>query len=221
VSKTVLPPVRFRPSSPKPTREVPRIILWFQLASLAAAGYVFSGCSLAGSGSETDGSETRGVVPTVSSVTETARPTCGRPSLLKREESIESEPAARVGPLLFVLGGGPRAETAYLRGYPTKELLHLTEGVESPLSLQGWRCPDEKPLRFWYREGPPFAEVPVPRNALETTGDLIARLEPHDRSIDYTGYMLFTSTGIWDIAVLSEGRVTGHVVIKVIAGLTN
>jgi len=98
-------------------------------------------------------------------------------------------------------------------------LLHLAERLESPLSLQGWRCPDGKPLRFWYREGLPFAEVPVSRKALETTGDLIAPLEPHDRSIDYTGYMLLTSTGTWDVAVFSNGRAIGHVVIEVVPGL--
>jgi hypothetical protein len=95
----------------------------------------------------------------------------------------------------------------------------LTEGVESSLALQGWRCPDGKPLRFWYREGLPFTEVPVSRKALETTGDLVAPLEPHNRSIDYTGYMLFTSTGTWDVAVLSGARAIGHVVIDVVAGL--
>lgn len=154
-----------------------------------------------------------------SSTTSSARPLCGPPSPLRPESSIESEPAARVGQLLFLaLGSGPRAETAYIPGYPTKELLHLTEGLESPLALQGWRCSDGRPLRFWYREGLPFAEVPVSRKALETTGDLIAPLEPHDRSIDYTGYMLFTSTGTWDVAVLSGDRVIGHVVIEVVAG---
>jgi hypothetical protein len=30
--------------------------------------------------------------------------------------------------------------------------------------------------------------------------------------------MLFTSTGTWDDAVLSDGRVIGHVVIEVVAG---
>lgn len=189
--------------------------------ALATAGYVLSGCTLAGSGSETGGSETRRVAPTgAAGPTETARPVCGPPSLLSAEESVESEPAARVGELLFfAFGSGPRAQTAYIPGYPTKVLLHLTEGLESPLSLQGWRCPNGRPLRFWYREGLPFTDVPVSRRALETTGDLIAPLEPYTRSVDYTGYMLFTSRGTWDVAVLSHGRAIGHVVIEVVAGL--
>ena len=192
-----------------------RISVFVQFLGLVSAVSGFSGCSL--TGSRNDGSATRPSVHSGDSTTIGARPICGASTPLRA--SIEGLPGARVGPLLFfALGKGPRAETAYVPGYPTKVRLRLTEELGSSLALQGWRCADEKPLRFWYREDLPFVDVPVSRKALETTGDLVASLEPHDRPIDYTGYMLFTSTGKWDIAVLSRGRAIGHVVIRVVAG---
>ena len=120
-----------------------------------------------------------------------------------------------MGPLwvLRMASEGP-AVLPFLPGYPTKVRVYLTERPRTRLTLRGWRCRDQTPLRFWYRDRLPFASVPVSRRALETTGDLVAAFPARSVPADYTGYMLFSSAGRWNVQVRGGARVLGNVVLE-------
>lgn len=160
---------------------------------------------------------------------------CGDPTPVVK---LGSGYAAPAGPLLFAgrFRGG-RAEITDFKPGPYKVPIHPQTALEAPVTMQGWRCSDGHPLRFWYKDrGDPFWEIQ--HESLETVGDLIATLEPagvsasdqvvdplgevHTRlggiRIGYGGYILFTSPGTWKVSVLQQGHVLGSVVFLVTEG---
>jgi hypothetical protein len=98
----------------------------------------------------------------------------------------------------------------------------VRERLPLPVALRGWRCRDDRPLHFWYRQE---GEVPLPRNPaspeeLERAGDVVATLSgvPTMPSIPgYHGHFLFSAVGKWVGAVAVGGRRVGSLVVKVTA----
>jgi hypothetical protein len=130
-----------------------------------------------------------------------------------------------LGPLFFVgfdgsVDGGA-VISDYLPGYPTKVLIQPVESFATPITVQGWRCANGSPMRFWYHGGSPFASVPVTPQALASTGDSALTLQPTAATstsgllLAYTGYMHFTATGTWKISVSQGGRQLGSAILRV------
>ncbi len=145
---------------------------------------------------------------------------CGDPTPLVK---VGQGYAAPAGPLRFAGSfRAGRAEIGDFRpGVPYKLPIQLQLGLETPLTLQGWRCSDGHALRFWYRKsGDPFWELQHGKT-LETLGDLIATLEPAGVSEPgqpppgYGGYFLFTNLGKWKVSVAQQGQLLGSVVFLV------
>jgi hypothetical protein len=163
----------------------------------------------------------------------TAAPTvaaCGTPSPRVADPTGVTAPGNRLGPLMIVSGfaasGSPTPE---LIGAPTKVLIHPAAPFDQPITLTGARCSDGQPVRFWYgpaHQGTPFVmgpqSTPVPEAVLAQTGELRVDIEPAPKScgscgagLDYTGYMLFTTTGTWRVRGQSGGRDIGEIIILV------
>ena len=127
----------------------------------------------------------------------------------------------RAGPLLFGFYTDPnapaptRAHSVFLSGYPTKVVVFRDRRrpLAHALTLRGFDCATGKSLRFWYRDGVPFASVPVSQAQLETTG-VLAQVFPAARPALH-GYMLFTAAGRWKINVWQGRRRLGAVVVQV------
>jgi hypothetical protein len=108
----------------------------------------------------------------------------------------------------------------FVPGYPTKVLILPFTSLQAAVTLQGWRCADGQPLRFWYGGGVPFTSLPASEAVLASTGDLVATLEPQPTPsmggrMSYPGYMLFTAPGAWKVVVRRNGSVLGSVVFFV------
>ncbi len=151
------------------------------------------------------------------SVVPSARP-CGKPTQLEQVSQGYGVPA---GPLWFFPAVGKRQTTGQIRfvpGVPTKIPIEPKTLLQSSVSLRGWRCSDGKPLRFWYKAGLPFAPIPNAA-ALEKSGDVLATLEPSGSRdgvpVGYTGYLLFTSSGKWNVSVSQQGHPDADVVFDV------
>ncbi len=151
---------------------------------------------------------------------------CGDPTPLVKFGPGYAAPA---GPLLFAEPPGD-----FRPGVPRKVPIQPRVALETPVTLQGWRCSDGHPLRFWYRQrGDPYWELQHGKT-LETLGDVIATLEPagvseasevvdasgevHKRfagPIGYGGYLLFTCPGKWKVSVVQQKQLLGSVVFLV------
>jgi hypothetical protein len=106
-----------------------------------------------------------------------------------------------------------RSSADFQPGYPTKVAIHATDSA----TLSGRRCADGTPLRFWYREGtPPLGALPASVSKLETTGDLVAQLQP-DSSPDesYAGYILFPEAGDYLLTTGAPGS-SGDLVLQAV-----
>ncbi|MDQ6709219.1 MAG: hypothetical protein M3Z11_01540 [Candidatus Dormibacteraeota bacterium] len=115
----------------------------------------------------------------------------------------------RVGPLFFS-GFDPATRQAVIPDfdpkYPTKMVIQPTAPLKEPLKLQGWRCGNGERLRFEYG-----ASWNVPVAKLEPAG-----AADNGTPVGYTGYMLFTAAGTWEIAVSgSQNQVVGSAVFLV------
>ncbi len=137
---------------------------------------------------------------------------CGSPSPVDPQRHL-----AVVGPLLFAGGFGPHAIVGdFEPGVATKVGITALRHLSVPVELRGWDCASGQPLRFWYKDGYPFAlGSTVSAAQLATTGDLVAVLEPTDQNI-YPGYMLFTHAGLWKVAVTQNGQPPRSVVFAVL-----
>ena len=185
---------------------------------------MIAGCVLAGSLSAC----VQATPPSASS--EGAAVACGTPSPRVADPTGVTSPGNRLGPLLIVTGFGVSGSPAPVPiGAPTKVLIHPVEPFDQPITLTGARCADDQPLRFWYgsaHQGTPFTlgpqSTPVSETVLAQTGDLSAEIAPAPpgcsgcgAGLDATGYMLFTTTGIWRVRGQSGGRDIGEIVIFV------
>ena len=72
--------------------------------------------------------------------------------------------ATRVGPLTI-------HPYPYQPGYPVKVIIHRVATLDAPLSLRGWRCVDQRPLRFWYRDTDLPIGIPASDHDLRRIGD--------------------------------------------------
>jgi hypothetical protein len=155
---------------------------------------------------------------------------CGAPSPKVADPTGVTSPGYRIGPLMlagFAVETAPSSPVPV--GGPTKVLIHPVEAFDQPITLSGARCSDGQPLRFWYgpvHQGTPFSlgprSTPVPEAVLAQTGELSVRIEPHSGTatnaagtFDYTGYMLFTTTGTWRVRAQSSGRGFDEAVVLV------
>lgn len=117
---------------------------------------------------------------------------------------------------------GPLHLTASWRSHfsptvPTKVLIAYFDPVTKPATLRGERCTDQYRLRFWYRDGLPFAqgELPVSPDRIGRTGDLEVLLEPHSTRTFLPGYMMFNSAGRWRLWTTQGDQSTASVTIEV------
>jgi hypothetical protein len=123
---------------------------------------------------------------------------------------ITSDTLPAIGPLRF--GVYP-----YHPGYPTKTLIRARYNQDDSLTLTGFLCDgDGRRLRFWYHDGGTPGAVPMTEQQLLTAGDLIASLRPLPAGNDHTGYFLFSTAGVWAVAVTKGSEQLGVVLIDAI-----
>jgi len=154
----------------------------------------------------------------------TATP-CGTPSSKVADPTGVTSLGYRLGPLILAGVGTDGTSPSSPRpiGAPTKVVIHPVEKIDQPITLSGARCSDGQALRFWYRWGTPFilgpGSTPVPEAVLVSTGDTSVEIRAGggaaNGGVDYTGYMLFPTTGTYRVRAQSAGRDLGEVVLIV------
>lgn len=155
--------------------------------------------------------------------TATSSLACGQPSPLVDLPGDPTMNVARAGPVAFRDFHRDEQVAAiadYVPGYPTKVLILPFTSLRAAVTLQGWRCADGQPLRFWYEGGVPLTSLPASEATMTRTGDLLATLPPQltpsmGGRMSYPGYMLFTSPGTWKVVVRQDGKLLGSVVFLV------
>jgi hypothetical protein len=149
-----------------------------------------------------------------------ARDVCASgPSVLKPDPLFPGSLSAQAGPLAFRGGSTSLQNDAvidvFTRGAPTKVLIVPLRPLTTEVWLQGWRCSDHRALYFHYGEG-----GPGPHNTteqLERFGTANPRFGPTTRGVTgdgasgFTGYILFTSPGLWEVDVLDATGRLGYV----------
>jgi hypothetical protein len=154
-------------------------------------------------------------------VTPTSAP-CDAPAQKIADPTGVTAPGYRLGPVMlagFSVEGSPSSPRPI--GAPTKVLIHPVEKIDQPITLAGTRCSDGQPLRFWYRGGTPFTlgpgSTPVPEAVLATTGDSSVEVKSGGggAGADYTGYMLFPTTGTYRVRAQSAGHDLDEVIVSV------
>lgn len=179
-----------------------------QAAMLTAMVIILSGCSQTATSGR----------PTPTGATK-----CGQPSGLVSYAGHQAWLGAVAGPLFFS-AFSPGQTTAVLKdfasGYPYKVLVQPMQPLSKTVKLMGWNCSTNKPLRFWYRDGLPFAHVPAGPAEFAVAGDLVATFSPSSgdssgQPSGYTGYMLFTQPGQWKVSVEESGTMIGSAVFLV------
>jgi len=118
--------------------------------------------------------------------------------------------ARSLGGLLWFAGGG------YMQGYATKVLIAAKPHARRRrVVLRGWRCSDRRPVRFWYRNAYlPFSGQ-VSDSVLASTGDLGLKVRLRDmrrHRWQMTGYLMFSSPGMWIVKAYVGSRAVGAVV---------
>ena len=99
-------------------------------------------------------------------------------------------------------------------GYPTKMVVMAQARLHKPVVLRGWSCADGTPLRFWYRDGLPFAQLPVAADELRRTGSLRARFGPWPARGMHGGYLMLWRQGRWKIEAYRDGRRVGTAIVR-------
>ncbi len=173
-----------------------------KIALLAAVGLAAAGCS----GPETG--RPVHMLPTVR-VAGGMATKCAHPTAIAATYApvqVGSPAAPRVGPITF-------HPYPYQPPDPTKVLIHRAGMFKGSLSLTGYNCRDGRVLRFWYRNIP---ALPVPLDRRPNEGDRVAVLRFYPSPVtDYTGYMLFTEAGRWNVVVSKGAALIGNIVITV------
>lgn len=152
--------------------------------------------------------------------------TCGAVTRLISDRAFGdgAVPGVLAGPLFFgafvTRTDGVAIVNEFALGYPTKVAIQPMQQFTVPIELKGRNCSNGAQLRFWYREGVPFAHVPVTPKEMGSTGDLVATFQPPGpgspgRLATYTGYMLFTQPGRWRISVNQNGKELASAVFQV------
>ncbi len=129
-------------------------------------------------------------------------------------------PTARASTAHTVGIGSPSAPTIgahsfhpypYQPGYPTKMIVYQVTDESRSIYLRGWRCSDGRVLRLWYDEGDPqlMGTPPYSEAKLMRLGEVAATIPPG------TGYALFSSPGVWVLAVSNRTHFLGSLRIDV------
>ncbi len=107
---------------------------------------------------------------------------------------------------------------SYSPGYPNKMIIYTVAEQHGVIKLRGSRCADNRPLRFWYDKGilpgpvPPFTE-----QQLASMGDETELLKPAPGGRAHTGYVLYSSTGRWQITLFDDTDIElGVLVVQVV-----
>lgn len=95
-------------------------------------------------------------------------------------------------------------------GYPTKVLILGRGPSATPATVEGWRCATGQRLRFWYAGG--FPDPPRSAAEFANLGDPAPLLASNGT---YTGYMLFTTSGMWKIVVSGASKVRGSAIFQI------
>ena len=128
----------------------------------------------------------------------------------------QSAPLGHAVPLRRVLW---LAVYPYMSGSPTKTIVMAQGRLVKPVVLRGWSCSSGSPLRFWYREGLPFAQLPVTAAALRRTGSFSPKFGPWPaRRAMRGGYLMFWTTGLWKVVAYQDGRQVGTAILAVGSG---
>ncbi len=96
----------------------------------------------------------------------------------------------------------------YTSGSPTKTIVMARGRLARPVTLRGWNCSSASPLRFWYREGLPFSQLPVTAAQLRRTGSLSPRFGPWPARGMRGGYLILVDRPLEDRRV--PGRPAGR-----------
>lgn len=86
-------------------------------------------------------------------------------------------------------------------------VIHAASPQSAPLTLQGYRCDDRRPLSFWYDQGSPASG--------QLAGVDTATLAPLRVGGDHTGYVMPTTTGRWLILVRQRQTTLGTLLLDV------
>jgi hypothetical protein len=123
----------------------------------------------------------------------------------------------RLGPL--TLQAGYRGD--FQLGYPYKVGITRYDMSQRTIELRGWRCADDRPLHFYYRDLRyfPLPQPPFTRRQLRHLGDRVGRLRWYEApegqpALIYAGYMLFWDHGDWKLEARSRGKVLGQLVLR-------
>ena len=135
-------------------------------------------------------------------------------------------PAARVDrPLPYLTSAIPLGDVLWLgiypyrRGYPTKVIVAPQRAMTEPLIVRGRQCTTGKRLRFWYRDGDPFARLPVSAARLRAKGALSAVFGPWAEGGEPAagGFFNFWAGGRWKITASIGTQTVAAIVVQVVA----
>lgn len=139
---------------------------------------------------------------------------CGGPTPLVPDPLGEQGNGVLLGPLFFRDWAPDETRAViptFTPGYPTKVLILGRGSSAAPVTLEGWRCATGQRLRFWY-DGGVLPAPPLSAAAFASLGDPAPVLVANGA---YTGYMLFTASGRWKIAVSQNGKALGTAIFQV------
>jgi hypothetical protein len=144
------------------------------------------------------------------------QPHCGAVSTLVREPETKGS-GLRVGPLWlrgFTHESGP-AVILLQPWYPTKVLIAHELMPHSTVELRGISCSTGQVLHFCYGEcGGELGGTSTDPATLAAAGMPVQTIRLGEPG-DYTGYMLFTATGMYQLSATRDGQPVGEVIVLV------
>jgi len=154
---------------------------------------------------------------------EPRRTACGPVGRTAPSPAVPGARGAQIGGYSLLFYPYPAEERLSFRirgpGYPTLVAIFARDR-SAQVTLEGYRCRDGKKLRFWFRPGKPFRNLPVSTADLERSGDLSPKISfaGHTELTSTgaevtTGYANFSTLGRWAISIKQDGETIGSVVI--------
>jgi hypothetical protein len=145
------------------------------------------------------------------------QPHCGAVSELAQEPGGQGS-GLRVGPLWlrgFIHESGP-AIINLQPWYPTKVLIAHRRIPHSSVELRGFGCSTGQALHFCYGD-PCVGELSGTSTNPATLAAAGVTVQPVPLGVpgDYTGYMLFTAPGTYQISATRDGQPVGEVIVLV------
>jgi hypothetical protein len=145
------------------------------------------------------------------------QPHCGAVSTLAQEPGGQGS-GLRVGPLWlrgFIHESGP-AVIKLQPWYPTKVLIAHGRTSHSSVELRGISCSTGQALHFCYGDpcGGELGGTSTDAATLAAAGTPVQTIQLGAPG-DYTGYMLFTAPGTYQISATRDGQPVGEVIVLV------